>query len=161
MFHCYNQNMPTFPLFVKHRVLRPRYNLNTAKHLKNICCSAIKLYGVSDWKASTSAYRIVSSSCYTRISIWPFYVNLMRKDSCIYARVGVYSPNILIREGWIKYLLGGIRVRKGGLSCVVMRTWGGRRGKGRRRLAFLYECLSLPQGATILRRLAVVRVWGG
>lgn len=122
--------MSTSSFFVKHMVLRPRCNLNTETRLKNICCSAIKLYGLSDWGASTSAYRIVSSSCYARISIWPFYVNLMRKDSCIYARAGVYSPNILIREGWIKYLLGGLRVRKGGLFCVVVRTWGGRRGKG-------------------------------
>lgn len=154
--------MPAFLFFVKCGVPRPRYNLNMAKHLKNICCSAIKLYGLSDWEASTSAYRIVSSRCYTRISIWPFYVNLMRKDSCIYARTGVYSPNILIIEGWIKYLLGGkgLEVGGGGLSCVVMRTWGGR-GEKEEEVSFLYECLSLPQGATILRRLAVVRVWGG
>lgn len=125
--------MPRFPFFLKHMVLRPRCNLNTANHLKNICCSAIKLYGLSDLGASTSAYRIVSSSCYARISIWPFYVNLMRKDSCIYARAGVYSPNILIREGWIKYLLGGLRVRRG--ACPVL-SWGpeveegGKRGGG-------------------------------
>lgn len=157
MCHRYHQNMPIFLLFVKHTLLRPRCNLNTANLLKNICCSAIKLYGLSDSEASSRAYRIVSNSCYARISIWPFYVNLMREDSCIYARAGVYTPNILIREGWIKYLLAGLGVRKGGLSCVVTRTWGGRRGKGRRRLAFSTS-VSLPQGATILRRLAVLRV---
>lgn len=109
--------------FVKHMVSRPGRNLNTANRLKNICCSAIKLYGPSDSGASASAYGMVSGSCYARISIWPFYVNLMRKDSCIYARAGVYSPNILIREGWIKYLLGGVRVRKWGGDCPVL-SWG-------------------------------------
>lgn len=152
---------PVFPVFVQNMASRPGWNLNTGTRLKNICCSAIKLYGLLDWGASSSAYRIASSSCYARISIWPFYVNLMREDSCIYARAGVYSPNILIREGWIKYLLGGLRVRKGGLFCVVARTWGGRRGEREEEVGFLYECLSLPQGATILRRLAVARVWGG
>lgn len=31
-------------------------------------------------------------------------------------------------------------------------------GEREEEVGFLYECLSLPQGATILRRLAVVRV---
>lgn len=91
--------MPVLVRFVKHMASRPGCDLNTGNHLKNICCPAIKLYGLSDLRARTSAYRIVSSSFYARISIWPFYVNLMRKDSCIYGRAGVYSPNILIREG--------------------------------------------------------------
>lgn len=107
--------------------------------------------------ASSSSYRIASSGSSARISIWPFYVNLMRKDSCIYGQAGLYLPNILIREGRIKYLLGGLRVRKGGapiLCCREDLRWKEREEE----VGFFYECVSLPQGATILRHLAVVRV---
>lgn len=52
----------------------------------------------------------------------------MRKDSCIYAKAGVYSPNILIRAGQIKYLLGVLRVRKEGPVLCCREDPGWRKG---------------------------------
>lgn len=106
-----------FLLFVKHVQSGP-YQWSWANRLKNTCCVAIKLYGTWTSKPVPSSHRIASCGCYARISIWPFYVNLMRKSSCIYARDRVHLPNILIGEEGIKYLLGGLRIRRKGREGV-------------------------------------------